>query len=326
MNTPDSTSSEPWTCINTPSSAKLPDSAYKSLSGLSASGFLVSAPNLIKPYVNKSLSDYITITIGPKRIPMYIHSKLLRRKTRGYFEQVFGKGTLKLSPPESPCAHLPDDDWYTVGMFSLWTRRRSLTSSDKFVHKKETCSKEERLDILEKVFNLNLFSEKYQITELQDDALTLFIQLCREEDSPLKIAHIKKCYEHTAEKSKFREFLKALLFYVLSRPLETEAYNKMGWDLTEIINMDKTRKDTKLEEEVMGLMSIATGQFPDFPDPRNAPACEFHQHGKEEGCPYQEDDGFEIVEAIEAMEISEEEAIEKVKGNEVTGGAQIAKQ
>ncbi|QSZ35776.1 hypothetical protein DSL72_006898 [Monilinia vaccinii-corymbosi] len=334
MVTPSGTSSESWTYLDSPSSIKLLTEkleAYKISKQLSTSGFFVSAPKRLTPNVNYSNADYISIIVGPLKTPMHIHRNILRPETRGYFKKVFGKRALKLSTSEGPCAYLPNDDWYTVGMFLRWTRHRSLTSTDKFVYKKEICTKEERLDILQKVLNLNLFAEKYHITQLQDDALALFIQLCKEEGCPLKIAHVKKCYDNTTEHAKIRQFLLRFTLWIIRDHTRVEI-QKRGWNLAEIISMNFTKKDSQLETDLRALIfHHSNGAGWKAPDPRRAPPCEFHQHDKDEVCPYYKDDGFQMIEPVDAMEcvegdIANDECVNEPNDNKSKGDVKTSTQ
>lgn len=245
---------------------------------------------------------------------MHIHRDVLKEEvTRGYFQQVFGKRAQELSPFGGPCATLPWDDQYTVQMFLNWTLRLSLTSTDDFVCKRKFCTMEERSDILDKVLNLNLFAERCRITQLQDDSLALFIQLCKEERCPLQVDHVRKCYDNTTKHAKIRQFLLRLTLWIIRDRTRGEMI-KRDWDMEEIIPLSSNAKDSQLEMDLRALIfHPSNGRDWEATDPRKAPPCEFHQHGIHNICPYGEVNGFQIV-------------VDEQSGNTSAGGVTVDKQ
>ncbi|RAL62361.1 hypothetical protein DID88_004927 [Monilinia fructigena] len=250
--------------------------------------------------------------------------KLLQEKLEAYkvSEEASPSGFLISSPEQSPPGIKgPTSDHLSimVGISStpMYIHRDILKNkvTQGYFEQEKFCTMEERSDLLDKVLNLNLFAEKYRITELQDDSLRpIDSTMQRGERCPLQVDHVKKCCDYTDEHAKVRQFLVQFTLWIMRDRTRAELH-KRDWDMREIIKMHSNgQDDSQLEIDLRALIfNPRNGSDWEATDPRRAPPCEFHQHGIHNICPYGEVNGFQIVDNQQSRNTS-------------TGGVTVNKQ
>jgi len=100
------------------------------------------------------------------------------------------------------------------------------------------------------------------------------------ENEHMGVVSVRLAYEKTDSSSPLRRYLTDSLAYTFMK------YKKDTnlWPTSEISDLMDVRKDFR-DDFLARLRTIPFSPPGALPDPRYAPICEYHHHGKEEVCP-----------------------------------------
>ncbi|TGO11853.1 hypothetical protein BTUL_0100g00320 [Botrytis tulipae] len=211
-----------------------------------------------------------------------IRKELVLRGSRPLFDKVFGKGSLKDSSA-FPAAILPDFGNFILGIFVEWTYDRGIRwmQSDD-TSDKEISPREANLEIIHFFMEILFFADRYSLGEFQDDFLELFIQLLKDDISPLDINHVRRFHRRISQDSKIRVFLVDWVAFIIQ---EIDASGKLKGK-NAALNGDLSLNKRETLVELLHLLEGGKIRPPHgkFPDPRDAPSCVYHHHGSGQKC------------------------------------------
>ncbi|KAF8859532.1 hypothetical protein BDZ45DRAFT_673277 [Acephala macrosclerotiorum] len=128
--------------------------------------------------------------------------------------------------------------------------------------------------------HLYAFADKYCISELADATMDKMCKVSAHKKWMPTESEITVCYELTPRKSKLSLFFARCLAWV-SLHISGDRADKL-WTNEGLRDTVKGNDDLSLQ--FFDLLRFQSGK--PLPDPREAPACDYHQHTKDEPCPY----------------------------------------
>ncbi|TGO68889.1 hypothetical protein BOTNAR_0018g00110 [Botryotinia narcissicola] len=235
--------------------------------------------------------------ITPDKLPISVHyaiqtkdeeyflirKELVLRRSRPFFNKIFGKGSLKDSSA-FPAAILLDFGNIILGIFVEWTYDRGirLMQSDDDTSDEENSPREAIRGIIHLFMEIIFFADRYSLGEFQDDFLELFIQLLKDDNSPLDIYHVRRFHRRISQDSKIRVFLVDWVAFIIQEIDASGKSKRKNSALNGYLSLNK-------RETLIKLLHLLEGgkirpPHGNFPDPRNAPSCVYHHHGSGKKC------------------------------------------
>ena len=206
----------------------------------------------------------IEVGTGEHKKNFTIHKQLLSEKAP-VFDKMFNGG---FQEAETKTASLPEDETYAFEGFVEWLYRGTIP----------TVAIHEMIELL----GVSHFASKYLLNELQDRALTKFIQMTTLHKLLPQLQHIAKYCALTTETSKLRLYLVRTAAWIILNFGESETSG--SWSTVQFGEIFK--EDPILMVDVLKAIR-GTGQLNQkFTDPKAAPKCDYHQHEKVDACPY----------------------------------------
>ncbi|KAI9646423.1 hypothetical protein NHQ30_004415 [Ciborinia camelliae] len=232
------------------------------------------------------MPGFYTILIERNESYMALDFQWVERQ-RKLYEKVFGKDSLKKEDMAGlPSATLRDVDMEIFGMFVFWTQIRGskLLQYEEIFINAQICTREDRFNAIGTMMDLLFFAERFSLDEFQDEVLRLFIDTCKEDESPLNIIHAQQCHENTSRNSKTRAFFIDFIAFIIQE-IKTAGHWK---DKEAALNCDLSSCSP---EDLAGLLDMLKGRSirtsdGHLLDPRQAPKCTYHQHGPKKACPH----------------------------------------
>ncbi|PVH82576.1 hypothetical protein DL98DRAFT_586181 [Cadophora sp. DSE1049] len=215
-------------------------------------------------------SEMVTITVGtdPLTRSFTVHKSMITKRST-VFERMFSSS---FKEGLTQTATLPDDIPQTFDVFIDWVYAGKLLFPEAVIPKTAMAIMCELEDVI-------YFAEKYCVGTLVDAALEYFIDLARTHHIQPMYHVIDRAYNNTMPKSKFRLYLARTYTY---QSVSNE--NSELWT-TEILH-GLVRDHFDLFQDYLGMVK-ASNDLGDFiQSPNEAPRCDYHQHGKDEMCPY----------------------------------------
>ncbi|KAF7957252.1 hypothetical protein EAE96_002839 [Botrytis aclada] len=226
---------------------------------------------------------------------------MFNQQSRPLFDMIFGKDSLK-DINAVPAAILPKYNKIILGIFAEWTRScasKPMISGNMF--HEVVCTRKERVQTVGVIMELLFFAEEYNVHEFQDEILELFINTCKEDNLPLDVSHVKACHKRTTQNSKIRAFFIDFMLFIIQN-MDHPGVSRVR---ETVLNCDLSFKNEKV---LVGLLrSLSGGKIGSsvggkLPDPRDAPSCVYHHHGRDENCPHK------VFASSSVFEIHEEKA------------------
>jgi hypothetical protein len=171
-------------------------------------------------------------------------------------------------------ATLPEDDPETFALFLTWPYRNIIELT--VPHKGFVNSTGQLVDIL-------VFAEKYQIISLLDKAIDKLVWIHRTEELFPNKKNISCVYGNISQGSKSRFYMTRMFVYITVNFDTT--YASSAWSNEIMSSLVKEHKDLWIDAYPLLRESAVTKLV----DPRIALACNYHQHGSGEPCPYTKD-------------------------------------
>ncbi|KAI9646422.1 hypothetical protein NHQ30_004414 [Ciborinia camelliae] len=233
----------------------------------------------------------------------YLVRKELVEERADIFNKIFPEDTWK-DITAVPAASLPDLHIDIFSMFIEWCRYKPRGSQalefDRFFES-QPATREERLQTIDTLLNICFFAEKYGIAEFQDETLRLFINSCKEVGSPLGLYHMRRIYDETAPTSKTRLFAINFIAYIVQVMNSERETGKPSVLACELGQCNEELLVDMLDLLEGGRVRDADGEMA---DQREAPECEYHQHGPGETCPLDESDS--VIDSMSSLTFNEE--------------------
>ncbi|KAL5316642.1 hypothetical protein ACEPPN_015691 [Leptodophora sp. 'Broadleaf-Isolate-01'] len=260
-----STSSSSASVVLTPATRSLPVSNAMASTPAGRTPEKTMSPNASFNETFGSEMVKISVGEGSKKQEFHIHKRLLCQKAP-VFDRMFSGNFAEGQIGE---ALLPEDDPKAFDMFASWLYRSTVKDLG-----------HEPGDFID----LFAFAEKYGIVCLMDSTMDSFIGFLIKKKTRPGINHFPRAYARTHYGSKLRLFLSRIWAYgVLNEddngkwasstlvPTGEKAQEILIDGMTQLrgLNQSKSRNGKKLLE-----------------NPKLAPLCDYHQHGKDEVCPY----------------------------------------
>ncbi|KAI9054889.1 hypothetical protein LZ554_002033 [Drepanopeziza brunnea f. sp. 'monogermtubi'] len=209
-------------------------------------------------------TDIATITVGSGTTAktFKVHTDLICSKVP-FFKAMF-KGNFKEAATQT--ATLPEDDPLAFELFLGWLYRETVDEiSDATLY-------------LIKLFG---FAEKYTVVTLMDNTMDVLVVALKEKNLLFLQFHMEEIYQITHESSKMRVFASRCFAFALMTCQDTGV-----WSTTTLMSMTSTHRYEIVVDSLTLIPSLTLQGIGLFPDPRLAPLCDYHQHGKDEVCPY----------------------------------------
>jgi hypothetical protein len=211
----------------------------------------------------------ITVGKGEAKKIFTVHKKKLCENVP-YFDKMFN-GPFKEGETQS--ATMPEDDSNTVSMMLGWVYTNKI---DSFTM--ESTSGEQVVDTgcYIKLFRL---AEKYTIAKLADETIAVLISGCAAANLIFQDDDYKLCYQLTHAESRLRLFASRMFAYTIDFYSDELCKFLVSKEIYELMV-----ELPDLGEATIRLLRNQANKA--VPDPRIAPACDYHQHAKSEKCPY----------------------------------------
>lgn len=216
--------------------------------------------------------EMVTITAGkgPSAKVYHIHKNLLCSKSE-VFNKMFNSGFLETA---SNSADLPDDNPLSLTIFIGWVYHDTLQISF------------EDTQAMKNLYMVFLFAEKYGMDKLMDEAMNLIVELQEYQPNrrfePSAYSYI---YSKTHEVSKLRLYASRMYAHSLLTYKDTSKKKNLGLNTEKLLGAGLEEID--ILQDVFGMIRNQSGKI--FPHPADAPRCDYHQHGKDEKCPFVDD-------------------------------------
>ena len=174
-------------------------------------------------------------------------------------------------------AALPEDDPVSYKMFLSWLYQDRIPVPQPSRLSGGMCE-------VEQLCRLFIFAEKYNIIQLADRTMDLLTDYLKKKNWQLDERTMSLCYQLTHQNSKLRLFVCGSYVYItLHFPFPNKT--KDGRSLWQNQDMVKLLKNTDdLLADFYGMLRLQAGKLQ--VDPRDTLPCDYHQHGKNEVCPY----------------------------------------
>ncbi|KAI9646437.1 hypothetical protein NHQ30_004429 [Ciborinia camelliae] len=239
----------------------------------------VKEKDTVPHYSDNLGSDLVRILVGgdgdsagTEKVEFVLHKKILCAKVP-FFEKMFNGSFLEGT---TQVATLPEDDPDAFRLLVAWVYTGSIASE---VFPGNT--------FLLPLSALFILAEKYCIAALMDFS----IESIRDQmDKKQCLAHrhpVESIYEKTHAKSKLRVLLSVIVANVLVANLHRSrerADDKDAWSNEDLQSLLCGSADLTLD--VIKIMREAEPFDRRFATPIYFPRCHYHQHGKDEKCPY----------------------------------------
>ncbi|KAM0176232.1 hypothetical protein ACHAPC_009293 [Botrytis cinerea] len=212
-----------------------------------------------------------------------MRKEMVNQRSIPLFDMIFGKDSLR-DISAVPAATLADYDNFTLGIFVLWIRNRDSRSMIyDHLFEEKVCTREDRVETLDLMMKLLFFADRYSLHEFQDDLLELFIEISKEDSSPLDTVHVLKFHNQLSRNSKIRAFLIDIVAFTIKEIEDSRKYRRKA-----ALNCDLSFNKRESLVELRRLLHGGKIPFPyrKLSDPRDAPSCYYHHHGREEECPH----------------------------------------
>ncbi|KAJ8064279.1 hypothetical protein OCU04_006625 [Sclerotinia nivalis] len=231
-------------------------------------GYTGSLKNSVGLYSDSLGTDIVKFEVGganeSEKVQFAVHRKILCNKIP-VFKIMFMGGFLEAS---EQTATLPEDSPSAFRLLVSWIYTDRIAT--------ETPS----ANYYEELTELFFLSEKYQVITLMDRSIDGIIGHFKTSNCIWSPDTVKLAYENTHAKSKLRLFASRLVVYAIGNPDILAGTN--DWSTENIQNLLASSSD--LIGDVVQLLRGQLGSC--AKDPRNLPACDYHQHGNGEVCPY----------------------------------------
>ncbi|EKD18615.1 uncharacterized protein L3040_002041 [Drepanopeziza brunnea f. sp. 'multigermtubi'] len=224
----------------------------------------MATPSIQAPFGQILGTDIATITVGsgPTARTFKVHTDLICSKVP-FFKAMF-KGNFKEAATQT--ATLPEDDPLAFELFLGWVYR-------------DTVNKLSHMTPYLKLFG---FAEKYTVVTLMDNTMDALVAAFKEKNYLFHQVYMEEIYQITHESSKMRVFASRCFAFALMTCPDTGI-----WSTTTLMSMTSTHRDEILVDSLRLIRALKPeNKISLFPDPRSAPLCDYHQHGKDEVCPY----------------------------------------
>ncbi|KAH7384763.1 hypothetical protein BKA64DRAFT_711884 [Cadophora sp. MPI-SDFR-AT-0126] len=205
----------------------------------------------------------ISVGTGTFKQDFHIHKNILCQNVSVFDRMLNGS----FAESQSGQASLPEDDPRVFDMLSSWLYSSSVPS--------------QRFGDFIRLF---ILAEKYGIHRLTDNTMDALIQYLLRSNFRPSAKETAQAYEGTREGSKMRLFMSRCWAYGVlndkdSTKWPTSSLVPIGEKSTEILidGMDHLRN--------MNTVKLAKGKQL-MCNPKKAPPCDYHHHGKDEACPY----------------------------------------
>jgi hypothetical protein len=130
------------------------------------------------------------------------------------------------------------------------------------------------------LIHLFALAEKYNIVSLADEAMDFLIKMTKAKNWLPTTTDMTMGYRLTHQKSGLRLFLARPFVY-----LTLHCTPKIADRLWDNVKMQKALMENEgLFTNVFEMLRLQAGKLQ--VDPREQPACDYHQHAKTEACPY----------------------------------------
>lgn len=207
----------------------------------------------------------LTVGTGQHAKTFHIHKKLLCQRVM-FFDRMFNG---QFAEGRSLVATLPDDYPVAFGLFIGWLYKGVV----------ECPADGEGGSVADKI-RLYAWAEKYMIRELADKTMEHLIAHLISKNWLPGHSLMSTAYNLTHEGSKLRLFIARCTAYVM---LTKSAGSHDGaWSKEKI--QKAITENSDLGGDALETLRLQDGKL--YPDPRLRPACDYHQHGPIEDCPY----------------------------------------
>ena len=213
----------------------------------------------------------IVVGTGAKIKSFKIHKTLLCAKVT-FFDKMFNG---PFSEASTQTASLTDEEVASFKLFLGWLYQDRIPVPPSFAQ----CGMGE----IEQLCRLFALAEKYNVTLLADQTMDFMTAFMKKRCWTLSSVLIGTCYEITHQSSKLRIF--ACRFHVyqtLHYPSDATGTARVTWSNREMLKVLKNSDD--LFADFYGMLRLQAGKS--RVDPRYELPCDYHQHGKNEMCPY----------------------------------------
>lgn len=209
----------------------------------------------------------VDITVGkhPTERSYHIHKSIMCDKS-DFFKKMFTSGFLEGT---NQTATLPDDSPDAFDLFVQWVYRGTI---DIPVNK---WSYEGHKTFI----FLSIFAGKYTIVSLMDGAMDLLLKYQIKNCQLLGVESFCWIYQNTRPDSRIRLYAARIFAFVILNFASDYANDAWG---NEIMKNGAIELPDLLTD-AFGIMRQINGKR--LPDPTEASACDYHQHGKNENCP-----------------------------------------
>lgn len=180
-----------------------------------------------------------------------------------YFSKMFNG---EFAEAQSQAAKLPEDDPKIFKFFLRWIYQGILEVSDL-----------EQSTRTGNHVHLFIFAEKYCIDSLADTVMDSFVNGLRARNSIPLYPFMTRMCKHTHGSSKLNLFFARIIAYTFYHDKDSKKWK------TEHLR-DVLKANDELTLRFLELLRPLHGK--EYPDPTKAPLCDYHQHGKDEPCPY----------------------------------------
>jgi len=197
-----------------------------------------------------------------------IHKDLLCKKVE-YFNIMFNGEFIE---SQTQAASFPEDHPIAFKLFVSWLYRETIAPLQTI----DQCGMTE----CQQLCRLFALAEKYEVPLLADACMDAMISFSRSKNGIPNIATITLGYLETFDDSKLRIYLaRCCAYIILTSGTETSDGTWSNEKLSALFE-----KTPVIMEDVMPLLRRQAGKM--MQDPREVPACEYHQHAKTEPCPH----------------------------------------
>ncbi|KAI9054888.1 hypothetical protein LZ554_002032 [Drepanopeziza brunnea f. sp. 'monogermtubi'] len=203
-------------------------------------------------------TDFVIIEVGtgPKATKFYVHKKLLCKKVE-FFDKMF-KG--HFAEALNGVASLPTDSPSAFKLFVGWLYTTHL-----------------EVPSFDTLLSLFIFAEKYNVTDLADQVMDTITSLKKFLPDCSHASHV---YQNTHAKSKMRLFIcRSIVFVILHF---SSGYRSGAWDDKRLQEAMTENRD--LCRDIVRMLRLQAGKL--RVKPCDELPCDYHQHAKEEKCPY----------------------------------------
>jgi hypothetical protein len=244
-------------------------------------------------------SDLVTIHVGKgdgKNRTFVIHRNVLAKSP--LFDRILNKYSLVGKDKDKDGANflalaLPDDDPDVFELFCLWlygknlssiaTAKDNLSSNHFNVNSNVNINFSNHRTLLPLLLKLCHFAEKNDLPDLLGHSIDAFLSACGTNNCIPSVAQAVDIYKSSSGDSKLRLLaVHTLVFTLLGLGADMR---DQRWSNAAFVAALGANEDL-LMDVVKMLRGMLPFEVTEPLDPRDLPPCFFHQHAKEEECPY----------------------------------------